>query len=97
MGVGEIRNEVGDPLLNIVDDDVGTLFLTADAPQSYREVMRHNDTDGWVEAIAEEYENLCCKGVFVKVDVPPDTHIHEGHLVFTEKVGSEGEITKRKA
>ncbi len=97
MGVGEIRNEVGDPLLNIVDDDVGTLFLTADAPQSYREVMRHNDTDGWVEAIAEEYENLCRKGVFVKVDVPPDTHIHEGHLVFTEKVGSEGEITKRKA
>ncbi len=59
--------------------------------------MRHNDADGWVEAIAEEYENLCCKGIFVEVDMPPDAHIHEGHLVFTEKVGSEGEITKRKA
>src|SRR5258708_9720435 len=97
VGAGEIRNEVGDPLLNIVDDDVGALFLTVDAPQSYREAMRHNDTDGWVEAIAEEYENLHHKGVFVEVDVPLDVCIHEGRLVFTEKVRSEGAITKRKA
>ena len=97
VGAGEIGNEVGDPLLNIVDDDIGALFLTADAPQSYREAMRRNDADGWVEAIVEEYENLHRKGIFVEVDVPPDTRIHEGCLVFTEKVGSEGEITKRKA
>src|SRR6266436_3407487 len=38
-----------------------------DAPQSYREAMRHNDADGWVEAIVEEYQNLCQKGVFVRV------------------------------
>src|SRR5258707_222451 len=68
-----------------------------DAPQSYREAMRCNDANGWVEAIVEEYQNLCWKGIFIKVELPPDMCIHEGHLVFTEKVRSEGEITKKKA
>ncbi len=68
-----------------------------DAPQSYREAMRCNNANGWVEAIVEEYQNLCQKGIFIEVELPPDVHIHEGHLVFTEKVGSEGEITKKKA
>ncbi len=84
------------PLLNIVDDDIDTLYLTADAPQLYREAMRCNDTDGWVEVVAEEYQNLCQKGIFVEVEVPPDAHVHKGHLVFTEKVRSEGEITRKK-
>ncbi len=68
-----------------------------DAPQSYREAMRCNNANGWVEAIVEEYQNLCWKGIFIKVELPPDMCIHEGHLVFTEKVRSEGEITKKKA
>ncbi len=41
-----------------------------DAPQLYREAMRRDDADGWVEAVAEEYQNLCWKGVFVEVEVP---------------------------
>src|SRR5258708_7962746 len=85
------------PQLSIIDDNIGALFITKDAPQSYREVMRRNNTNGWVEAIVEEYQNLCWKGIFIEVELPPDVHIHEGHLVFTEKVGSEGEITKKKA
>src|SRR5258708_10342517 len=85
------------PQLSIIEDNIGALFLTTDGPQSYREVMRRKDTNGWVEAIAEEYQNLCRKGIFIEVELPPDVHIHEGHLVFTEKVGSEGEITKKKA
>src|SRR6266478_3129351 len=63
-----VTNEDG-PRLSIVDDDVSALFLTADAPQSYREAMRRDDADGWVEAIVEEYENLRRKGVFVEVDM----------------------------
>ena len=58
--------------------------------------MRCNDADGWAEAVVEEYENLCQKGVFIKVKAPLDMCIQEGQLVFTEKVGSEGEITRKK-
>ncbi len=58
--------------------------------------MRHSDTDGWVEAVTEEYNNLCCKGIFNEVEAPPDVHVHEGQLVFTEKIGSTGEVTRKK-
>ena len=58
--------------------------------------MRCTDADGWLEAIAVEHENLCRKGVFDEVEPPPDTHVHDAHLVFTEKVGSDGEITRKK-
>ncbi len=58
--------------------------------------MRRDDANGWVEAVVEEYQNLCWKGIFVKVEAPPDTHVHEGCLVFMEKVRSEGEITRKK-
>ena len=58
--------------------------------------MRHSNTDGWVEAVTEEYNNLRRKGIFDEVEAPPDIHVHEGCLVFTEKVGSTGEVTRKK-
>ena len=58
--------------------------------------MRCSDTNDWVEAVTEEYNNLCCKGIFEEVEAPLDMHVHEGHLVFTEKVGSTGEVTRKK-
>src|SRR6266436_5271043 len=58
--------------------------------------MRHSDTDGWVEAVTEEYNNLHHKGIFNEVEAPPDIHVHEGQLVFTEKIGSTGEVTRKK-
>src|SRR5258708_17348891 len=96
--VGTDRSDIdeGSPLLNVVNDNVGALYLTADAPQLYKEAMRHDDANGWVEVIVEEYQNLHQKGVFIEVEAPLDMHVHEGHLVFTEKVGSEGEITRKK-
>ncbi len=97
VGVDEDDTQNAEPLLNVVDDNVGTLYLTVDAPQSYKEAMRCNDADDWVVAIMEEYQNLHRKAVFIEVKAPPDACIHEGRLVFTEKVGSEGEITKKKA
>src|SRR5260370_35363923 len=50
----------------------------------------------WVEVIVVEYENLCWKGVFDEMEVALDACIHDGCLVFTEKVGSEGEITQKR-
>ncbi len=97
VGMDEDDTQNAEPLLNIVDDDISTLYLTTDAPQSYKEAMRHNNTNDWVVVVMEEYQNLHQKGIFVEVEAPLDMHIHEGHLVFTEKVGSEGEITKKKA
>src|SRR5258708_17576285 len=96
VGMDEDDTQNAKPLLNVINDDVGTLYLTADAPQSYKGAMRCNNTNDWVVAITEEYQNLCQKAVFIEVEAPPDACIHEGHLVFTEKVGSEGEITKKK-
>src|SRR5258708_23089515 len=96
VGMDKDDTQNAKPLLNVVDDDIGTLHLTADTPQLYKEVMRHNDANDWVVAIMEEYQNLHQKGVFVEVKVPPDACIHEGHLVFTEKVRSAGQITKDK-
>jgi len=72
------------------------LFLTADALHSYQEAMAHSDADGWVKAIMEEYHNLKQKNVFVEVGTPQDKHVHEGHLVFSEKIGSDGEVVKKK-
>ena len=71
MGADRSDINEGGPLLNIVGDDIGTLYLTADTPQSYKEAMRHDDANGWVEVIAEEYQNLHWKGVFIEVEVPP--------------------------
>ncbi len=62
----------------------------------YQEAMRCSDTNGWVEVVTEEYNNLHCKGVFKEVEVPPDMHVHEGWLVFTEKIRSTGEVTRKK-
>src|SRR5260370_35074192 len=33
---------------------------------------------------------------FVEVDCPMDTHVQEGCNMFTEKAGSDGEITRKK-
>ena len=57
--------------------------------------MQQNNADSWVEAIAEEYNMLRQKGVFVEVELPIESKIHDGHLVFVEKEGVEGEM-KRK-
>ena len=48
-----------------------------------------------MEAIAEEYNVLRWKGVFVEVELPIESKIHDGCLVFAEKEGVEGEM-KRK-
>ncbi len=76
--------------------DHTALFLTTDALHSYQDTMAHSDADGWVEAIMEEYSNLQQKDIFIEVEVPPDKHIHEGRLVFSEKIGSDGEVVKKK-
>ena len=57
--------------------------------------MQGNNADSWVEAIAEEYDVLHWKGVFVKVEPLIESKIHDGCLVFMEKEGVEGE-TRRK-
>ena len=49
-----------------------------------------------MEAIAEEYNNLERKRVFVEVESPLNVRIHEGRLVFSEKVGSDGDVTRKK-
>ncbi len=72
------------------------LFLTVDTPCSHQEAMTCSDADSWVEAIMEEYQNLKWKGVFIEVEVPQDKHVHEGWLVFAEKVRSGGEVIKKK-
>src|SRR5260370_21231638 len=58
--------------------------------------LHRSDADGWVEAIMEEYSNLQRKDIFVEVEVPPDKCVHEGRLVFSEKIGSDGEVVKKK-
>ena len=77
-GAGDgISAETG-PSHQVVNDDIGSAFLTADAPRSYHDAMQHNDADSWVEAIAEEYNVLCRKGVFVEVEPPIESTIHNG-------------------
>ena len=76
--------------------DTGALYLTVDVPHSYQEAMGCVDVDKWVAAITEEYHNLQQKGVFIEVECPMDACVHEGCLVFAEKVGSDGDITRKK-
>src|SRR5258708_10825063 len=79
------------------DGKDGTLYLTVDAPQSYHEAMSHPDADEWVAAVSVEYQVLVQRGVFEEVEQPHEGHVHESRLVFSEKVGAEGEITRKKA
>ncbi len=58
--------------------------------------MAHSDANGWVKAVMEEYSNLQQKNVFVEVGIPQDKHVHEGCLVFSEKVSSDREVVKKK-
>ena len=96
VGTNEFNIQSGEASLHAADDKIGALYLTVDAPQTYREAMCCSDADGWVEAISVEYENLCHKGVFDEVEAPLDICVHEGQLVFTEKIGSEGEVVRKK-
>ena len=47
--------------------------------------MQRNDADSWVEAIAEEYNVLRWKGVFVEVKPPIESKIHDRCLVVVVK------------
>src|SRR5260370_38082700 len=58
--------------------------------------MGHPDDNEWTAVIAEEYNNLQRKNVFVEVDCPMGVRVHEGRLVFAEKVGSDGDIMRKK-
>src|SRR5258708_9130516 len=58
--------------------------------------MGQCDAEEWVEAIVEEYNNLEQKSVFIKVECPPDVHVHEGQLLFAEKVGYDGDKMRKK-
>ncbi len=58
--------------------------------------MGQVDADKWVAAITEEYGNLQQKGVFIEVECPTDACVHEDHLVFAEKVRSDGDVTRKK-
>src|SRR5260221_6444935 len=58
--------------------------------------MGQSDAEEWVEAIVEEYNNLEQKSVFIKVECPPDVCVHEGQLVFAEKVRSDGDTMRKK-
>src|SRR5260221_12022294 len=58
--------------------------------------MAQSDADDWVKAVMEEYNNLQQKNVFIEVGIPQDKHVHEGCLVFSEKIGSDGEVVKKK-
>src|SRR5260370_41616517 len=58
--------------------------------------MQRHDADEGVAVIAEEFNNLQQKDVFIEVESPMDMHVHEGHLVFAEKVRSEGNIMRKK-
>ncbi len=86
MGTDNIGPHEARLSLHIIEDDITTLYLTADAPQLYCEAMKHIDADDWVEAIAVEFKNLSHKDVFIEVELSPDIHIHDGQLVFTEKI-----------
>ena len=50
------------------DINDGTLYLTVDAPQSYREAMGRPDADKWVAAVSVEYQALVQRGVFEEVE-----------------------------
>ena len=59
--------------------------------------MNHLDADKWIAAVTEEYNTLLRRGVFEEVEHPQDARVHDGCLVFAEKVGAEGDVTKKKA
>ena len=65
------------------------------APVSYQDAMNGPNADEWTMAISEEYNALLRRGVFEEVEHPQDMRVHDGCLVFTERV--DGEVSKRKA
>src|SRR5260221_775770 len=58
--------------------------------------MGQVDADEWVAAITEEFWKLQQKGVVIEVECATDVHVHEGCLVFAEKVRSDGDVTRKK-
>ena len=64
------------------NEEESALYLMVDVPCLYQEAMSRPDADKWVAVIAEEFNNLQQKDVFVEVENPMDVHVHEGHLVF---------------
>src|SRR5260221_13112570 len=98
MGPSQSRSapSVGANTSPVDNTEHTALFLTVDTPHLYWEAMAHSDANGWVEAIMEEYNNLQQKNVFIEVGILQDKHVHEGCLVFSEKIGSDGEVVKKK-
>ena len=59
--------------------------------------MNGPNADEWTMAISEEYNALLRRGMFEEVEHSQDMRVHDGCLVFTEKIGVDGEVSKRKA
>ena len=78
-------------------EDTPGLYLVSNAPKSYQDAMSSPNANEWTAAIMEEYNALLRKGMFEEVEHPQDARVHDGCLVFAEKVGVDGEITKTKA
>ena len=78
-------------------EDVAGLYLVTDAPKSYCNAMNHPDADEWIAAVTEEYNALLRRDIFEEVERSEGVKVHGGLLVFAEKIGAEGEVTKKKA
>ena len=90
------ENNTGPPEGDNTEDTPG-LYLVSDALKSYQDMMNCPDADKWIAAVTEEYNTLLRRGVFEEVEHPQDARVHDGHLVFAEKVRAEGDVTKKKA
>ena len=69
-------------------------------PSTYREVMQHEEKEGWQKAMDSEWASLAARDVLKIVEkskVPKDAKLIGCRWVYAEKTDAEGNVTRLKA
>jgi hypothetical protein len=73
-------------------------FLTLDGPATHEEMLADPNTKDWKKALRKEYDQLKEFSVIKWVnDLPEEKKAVGGHVVYKDKLGSDGNHTKFKA
>ena len=81
------------------EENAHVAFLTINGePDSYKEMVKSPNKDGWIEAVEKEYQQLEDMGVFEWVKTLPDGKRPVGsRVVYRDKLDGQGNHVKYKA
>jgi hypothetical protein len=92
----ELRVQEQDTLVDVLVKSVPE-FFDASVPRTYKQALRHDQLNKWMEAIQEELRNLERLGVWEIRPIPKGVSVLRAKWVFAVKTNASGEVDRYKA